>query len=78
MTEKEQKQEIVNKMDELCERLDAIRSFLDRGDYEMQSNILCGKPIPKDTLVDASTDIMNIANDIELAESKLQVELLDL
>ena len=78
MNEKEKKQNIVNKIDSICEELDSIRSLLSRSEYELQSNNMCGKSCDKGVIRDVNTEIMNIANDLEILGSKLNMELSDL
>lgn len=78
MNEKENKQNIVNKIDEMCEELDSIRSLLNRSDYELQSNKFCGKTFDRGSIKNISDDVMNIVNDLEILQSKLEIELSDL
>jgi len=78
MNEKEQKQNIVEKIDNMCEELDSIRSLLNRSEYELQSNTFCGKTFDRGAIKDISDDVLNIVNDLEILESKLEIELSDL
>lgn len=78
MNDKEQKQNIVDKIDSICEELDSIRSLLNRSDYELQSNKFCGKTFDRGSIKEINTDIMNIVNDLEIYQSKLEIELSDL
>ena len=75
MTDKEQKQLIIDKIDNICEELDSIRSLLSRSEYELESNNLCGKSFDKGSIKEINTDIMDIVNDLEILESKFQIEI---
>ncbi len=78
MNEKEKKQNIVNKIDSICEELDSIRSLLSRSEYELQSNSMCGKTCDKGVIRDVNIEIMNIANDLEILGSKINMEISNL
>ncbi len=75
MSEKDKMQNIVNKIDDICEELDSIRSLLSRSEYELQSNSMCGKACDKGTIKDINTEVMNIANDLEILGSKINMEI---
>ncbi len=74
MDDKMQKQYIANKIDNVCEEMDSIRSLLSRSAHELESNILCGKTLGSETVHDINNDIVDIVNDLEILESKLQIE----
>ena len=78
MTDKEKKQAIVEKIDNICEELDSIRSLLSRSEYELESNNSCGKSFDKGSIKEINTDIMDIVNDLEILGSKFQIEISDL
>ncbi len=74
MNDNEKKQNIVNKIEDICEELDSVRSLLSRSEYELQSNSFCGKTFDKGSIKEINTDIMNIVNDLEILGSKIQIE----
>ena len=78
MNDKQQKRDIVSKIDNICEELDSIRSLLSRSEYELQSNVFCRKTFDKGAIKNINNEVMNIVNDLELLESKLQIESSDL
>lgn len=78
MTDKEKKLIMIDKIDNICEELDSIRSLLSRSEYELESNSSCGKTFDKGSIKEINTDIMNIVNDLEILESKFQIEASDI
>ncbi len=78
MTDKEKKLIMIDKIDNICEELDSIRSLLSRSEYELESNNSCGKSFDKGSIKEINTDIMNIVNDLEILESKFQIETSDI
>ena len=78
MTDKEKKLIMIDKIDNICEELDSIRSLLSRSEYELESNNSCGKTFDKGSIKEINTDIMNIVNDLEILESKFQIEASDI
>ena len=41
----------------------------------MQSNSMCGKTCDKGAISDINTEVMNIANDLEILGSKINMEI---
>ena len=73
MTDKERLNSIIQKLDNLCEKIDSVRSILNRSEYELSSNKICGKSCDNDSIKSINSELLNIANNLELEKNRCEI-----
>ncbi len=74
MNDKNKYQSIISRLNSVCDKLDSVRSLLERSEYELSSNIINGKTLDNGNIQNINSDIVNLVNDLEILKDKYELE----